>query len=329
MTGPMNAANLPQPLSTDAGLSAEQMSNWQPAQYSLQRGIDKDPLHIHILGPKAHVPEEFLQFGNVKAREGSFRTAVWMAERKQLHFALGAGAQKSAWLNGQSIGTEAPGYLWVVPVELQAGMNILEWRLTAEKEGALRAYWALLQKPENFLRPERMTSPDVPRKDSQLRFSLEFDVPFQPHEFTVQIAADAPVRVLVNDVEVGRQGGFDPYFTLARVQPYNVTSGRQGKNSLVLEVQDTGNAVAVLADGIVRGAGQQQVFVVSGSHWHVQRDNGSSQPVKLHRQQWLDPAWSHLWRRPHPLPGAASIEDTPADDTVLPIVPDAFFQRAV
>ena len=41
-------------------------------------------------------------------------------------------------------------------------------------------------------------------------------LPFFPTTATVQVGADAPCRVLVNGEEIGRQGGFDPYYSTAR-----------------------------------------------------------------------------------------------------------------
>src|SRR5207244_939401 len=58
-------------------------------------------------------------------------------------------------------------------------------------------------------------------------------------------------------------------------------------------------------------------------HWQVKRDSGAAQPVKLFRIQWNDPAWPHLWRRPHPLPEAAWLDNTPNNGVVMPVVPDA------
>lgn len=59
-------------------------------------------------------------------------------------------------------------------------------------------------------------------------------------------------------------------------------------------------------------------------------------PVRLRRRQWVDPSWdpgvefmfdidpsfSHLWRRPHPLPGANWLEESPAGDVVVASAPD-------
>jgi hypothetical protein len=324
--GSCPASALPQPFNGQKPLSVPPESNWQPAIYSLQRGIRSDPLHVPNLGPKAHVHEEFLHFGPIEAGYGvQFRTSIWMDKSTSLYLALGAAAHKSAWINGQPLGVGPRGYLWLAPVELNAGLNTLEWRLVVEQTVELRAYWALVKEPQAFARPERMTFPGAPQKDAQLKFVLSVEVPFAPVDFTLQVASDAVTRILVNGVEAGRQGGFDPYASLARVQPYRVSSARAGQNTIMLEVLDPGCPAVVLVDGVIRGPDNQQIQVMSGTHWQVGRDNGPLQPVTLQPEQWLDPAWSHLWRRPHPLPDAAWLEDVPPGDTVVPIVPDAFW----
>jgi hypothetical protein len=261
-----------------------------------------------------------------------------MEAETEAHLALAAPARKQAWVNGQSLGEETPSYLWTTPIHLKAGRNLLEWRLTAERDGELRAYWALVTEAAAFARPERMIPGDRPRKDSRLLYSLDFDVPFVPATSIFQISADSPCRLLVNGVEAGRQGGFDPYASLARVQPYTVSNLRQGANTVVVELQDIGSRdpvnaadnlqainghAAVTVDGLVSGAGGETQAVVSGRHWQVRRDDGDAQPVHLYRSQWLDPAWSHLRRRPHPLPEAAWLDGTPSRGVVVPVVPDA------
>ena len=333
---------LPAPLS---GLPADgnlQVDGWKRAVYSLQRGIYKDVLHVPTLGPKGHVPEEFLDFGLASAGDGvQFRTTVWMPEARALHLALAAPAQKLIWVNGQPAAEAEPGYLSLAPVELQAGNNLLEWRLIAVKEGELRAYWALVTDPHAFARPERMIPGDPPRKDSRLSFSLDVDVLFTPANCTLQISADAPCRLVVNGMEAGRQGGFDPYASLARVQPYRVRNLRQGSNTITVELQDIGapepiiaggnlqgmnGHAAVMVDGLASGTNGESLSIISGNRWTVRRDEDQPQPVVLFQPQWLDPAWSHLWRRPHPLPEAAWLDGTPSNGAVLPVVPDALPQ---
>ncbi len=352
-SGVRQAKELPAPLSAipeDGQLEGE---GWCAAEYSLQRGIYKDALHVPNLGPKAHVPEEFLTFGHVKAGDGvQFRTTVWSDEARSCFLALAAPTRKRAWLNGEPVGDSAPGYLWMVPITLKTGTNLLEWRLLAETEIDLRAYWALVTDAEAFARPERMIPADPAQRDSRIEYIHTFEVDFEPTSMVVQVSADSPCKLIVNGVEVGRQGGFDPYASLARVQPYVVHNCRKGSNDLIVEIQDTGSTpviqidendeviekeaplstmglnqqrgyAATMVDALVEGANGERLPITSGLHWQVRRDGGAAQPVKLFRIQWNDPAWPTLWRRPHPLPEAAWLDNTPSNGVVILVVPDA------
>ena len=339
-TGPLPASHLPPPLATPAS-NGDRLpgADWQPVTYSLTRGVLRDPLHLPTLGPKGHVPEEFLVFGRVAAGQGvQFRTGVWLDEDCELTLALGAPAAKELWVNGSLVDTTSAGYLAQAPVTLRPGFNLIEFRLTAEQTLHLRASWALLRAPERYARPEWMTTPDAPLLHSSVRFLYTLHLPFEPVQAILQIGSDAPCCVLVNGVEIGRQGGFDPYHSTARVQPYPIHTLHSGSNQIEIVAQDMGQPAAVVADGLATGSDGQQLTWSSGPEWQVQREHAPAGPVRLRRRQWadtrfdfvgdlfveMDPSFSHLWRRPHPLPGAAWLEESPADDTVLAIAPDPF-----
>lgn len=338
--GPQAPATLPAPLAgVQPGGDPLAVAAWQPLHYSLSRGIAHDPIHRGTLGPKGHVPEEFLRFGPVAAGQGvQVRTTVFVAEAARLHVALGAAAAKQLWINGQEIEGAPEGYLWLAPVQLQAGLNTVEFRLVAAQNLQLRGYWALVRDVARFARPEWMTAPGAPVRHSQLRFRVPLELPFAPVAATLQVGADTPCRVLVNGDEVGRQGGFDPYHSTARVQPYPVQNLRQGVNQIEVEVQDVGRPAAVVVDGMATGAGGERATWHSGPGWSVQREDDPAGPVQLRRRQWVDPSWdsgvefmldldpsfSHLWRRPHPLPGANWLETAPDLDVVLPLAPDPY-----
>lgn len=320
-TGPDAEAQLPEPT---PDLTTPLTKGWKAAVYSLERGIYKDALHVPTLGPKGHVPEEFLAFGRVVAGGGvQYRTVLHVDAQTATHLALGAAACKRVWLNGSVLRDDEGGYLQFYPVTLKTGANLLEFRLVAETDTELRAYFALVNNIDTFRRPERMTLADAPQKDSRVVFRHTFEVPFAPSSLRVQIAADATCAVRLNGREVGRQGGFDPYYTLARVQPYSTETVMQGANTLEVEIQDTGRSFSVLVDGLVSGSGGETLSLISGKPWTAKRDNEEAQPVTLARQPLGDPAFACLTRRPPPLPGTMWIEDQPADGTVLALVPDA------
>jgi hypothetical protein len=335
--GPLPPAELPPPAQNVDEL--QQSAGWQPASYSLTRGIAHDPIHRPTLGPKGHVPYEFLAFGPLRAGEAvRFRTGVRLSEAQDLHLALAAGAAKRAWLNGAALGEAPAGNQWLQPVHLEAGLNLLEFELTAEEAVYLRAAWALVRDPQRFRRPEWLTTPDTPAADTLVRFSGEFVIPFEPAEGTLHTGTAFSCRVLVNGVEAGRQGGFDPYGLHMRVYRHMSTAFRQGRNTVTLEVHDPGQIIEAMADVVVRGAGGEEATLTSGPEWQVQRGDGPLGPAALRRFQarsftpdgtavTLDQPAGDLWRRPHPLAGADWLEDAPGDDTVLPLVPDAFGGR--
>ncbi|MDQ3855238.1 MAG: hypothetical protein M3281_02430, partial [Chloroflexota bacterium] len=221
-------------------------------------------------------------------------------------------------------------YLCMALVELRAGTNTLELRLVSETSTDLRAHYAFVQDPARYLRPELMTPADEPRKDSVIAFERAMSLEFEPQRAVVQVGANAPCRVYVNGQEVGRQGGFDPYFEAhgaARVQPYDVTSYLQaGENRFRFDLSDLGRSGVLLVDALFE-SGERRETLLSDATWSVTRD-GAPRELRLHREQVNDPAWSHLWRRPHPLPGATWLEDDPVPDgTVLPLVPNAHAGR--
>ena len=325
-SGPKVEAQLPNPAT---GVTPPLAEGWQEAVYSPERGIYKDALHVPTLGPKGHVPEEFLAFGTVSAGEGvQYRTVLHLEQEMTLYLALGAAAHKRVWLNGSELSEDAGGYLQLYPVTLKAGANLLEFRLVAETDTELRAYFALVTNPDAFSRPERLTLSGAPQKDSRVVFSHTFEVPFTPSSLRVQLAADATCTVRLNGLELGRQGGFDPYYSLARVQPYTTERVNQGTNTLEVELQDTGRPFSVLVDGLVSAVGGTTQSFVSSESWRVRRDDGEAQPVTLVRHPLGDPAFALLKRRPPPLPGTMWLEGNPADETVLSLVPDAQASRA-
>ncbi|MCC6169030.1 MAG: hypothetical protein IT329_17540 [Caldilineaceae bacterium] len=334
--GPQPAGKLPTPpASLAAGSDPLGVAAWQPVAYSLARGINHDAIHHYTLGPKGHVPEEFLDFGVVQAGQGvQLRTTIWAEAAGDTHLAIGAPAVKSVWLNGEAIGGDQPGYLWIEPVRLRAGTNLLEIRLVADEETSLRAYWALVQDAERFVRPEWMLSADAPHKDSLLRFTRTFRLPFEPAQAVLQVGADTPCRILVNGEEIGRQGGFDPYHTSTRIHPHTLHNLRQGGNQVTIEVQDMGAPTAVLVDGRVVTEDGRVALWISDGRWQAQRDDGPRMPVRLRRSQRPgnhgigDPAFAHLWRRAHPLPAAGWLEDAPEENVVMPVTPDPFAGQA-
>ena len=324
--GPGPAASLPPPHTghrVDSMHDPLAAAGWRPAVYSLTRGIFRDPLHQTTLGPKGHVPEEFLDFGRLPAGDAvQYRTAFHQAAAAPLVLAIGAAAAKAAWLNGQHLGSDTAGYLWLQPVQVRAGWNVLEFRLTAEEMVDLRASFALVRDAAAFRRPEWLMPTDPPMQASRLRFQHTFTLAGAPRTGRLHLATDAPARLFVNDHEIGRQGGFEPYGGMASVQLYEITAAlRAGANTIAIEVLDLGRPCAMLLDALIGDSAGRERRLISDEHWALTRDERAI-PLTLRRRQRLDPAWAHLVRRPHPLPGSTWLEDAADEVTVVPLAPD-------
>src|SRR5947209_18821405 len=272
------------------------------------------------MGPKGYVPEEFLDLGLVRAGEGvQFRTTLDLTEPLTAYLALGAPAQKTLWVNGSraDAAQEDKGYLFFVPVTLRAGLNLLEFRLQAEVDGNVRAHFAFVTEPREYIRPEWVQARGTER-DTLLTYTKRVSVPFHPKLAIMHIATVEPCRIRVNGVEVGVQGGFDPYPNLdrPRIQRYDVRKAlREGENLVELEVTDLGAGGRILVDALIESDGPSsslggggQIALMSDEAWQVTR-NGRPTALSVQRKQWLDLNSLQVWRRPHPLPATGWLEN--------------------
>lgn len=255
---------------------------WTPSVWSASRGLLKDPIHRETLGPKGHVPMEFLAFGRVGAgAEARFRTVLTVPPGRDAWLSVGAGAAKTLWLDGVSLPLDDAGYAAVTRSPVPPGEHLLELALVPEEELELRAYLCLVAGPADAVRPEWIAG-------APLETVVRVAEPYEP----LQVASTSACRVLVNGVEVGRQGGFDPYAEadIPRVRRYDVSPLlRAGDNTIRIESDGW-----VLVDGLA----------VSGPGW-------SSRP-RVRRRQHGDPAALYLRPRPHPLPEAGWLDGRPA-----------------
>jgi hypothetical protein len=300
--GPARAGELPPP-GADAAF-------WRDAEWSPSRGIWKDPVHVQYLGPSGRVPEEFLDFGRVPAGEAVHLRAVVHGERAA-YLAVGANARKQAWLDGRPVALAGGGYLAFGAVEPGSGPSVLDLRLTAVEDAEpLRAHFAFVADVEGYARPEWLRAAGAVAKSSLVAFATRVTLPAAASDAHVVVGANGPCRVLVDGVEVGRQGGFDPYAETDRdrLQPYDLAPYLgAGEHELRLELLALGRTrPAALLDGLVHTA-TGTVALRSGEDWTATRD-GRVVAVDIRLDPRGDPAQSHAWRRPHPLPGAAWLE---------------------
>ena len=315
-----DAGGEPAPDPVDAAAPA-----WREAIWSRSRGIHKDLLHQHgTLGPKGHVPEEFLDLGPVRAGE-----AVHVRARVELPpdaggvLAIGAAAAKRLWIDGAELALDDAGHLAFAACALGTGRHLIDLRLTAEEDlDHLRAHLAVVREEavERYRRPEWIAAAAAgSHGDATSELACDLSLREKPARAIVQVAAYAPCALRVNGAVVGRQGGFDPYAEqdVPRVRRYDVTGAlRAGDNELAVELPAPAPGEplpAVLVDALV-----DERVVCSGREWRA-RVGGEPAEVTTRRAQADDPASLHLTRRPHPLPGAAWLDPDADDGSVLPL----------
>jgi hypothetical protein len=246
------------------------------------------------------VPEEFLDWRDVRAGERvAVRTHLPLPDRPGLQLAVGAGAPRRVLVDGVEVPVDGAGHLSFSP--LPAGRTVaVEIELTAERDGPLRAAFAVVTDAAAYRRPEWMLPAGevVVGGSADLVLSLPLDA--VPADAVVHVGSDGACRVLVNDVEVGRQGDFQPYpdHREVRVHAYD------------------------LGPRLRAGANSPGLGITSGPGWTARRD-GTPVPLVLRRRHPLDPGFVCARTRPHPLPGAAWLDPAAAGgDVVLPVVPD-------
>jgi hypothetical protein len=279
---------------------------WRPVEYSLSRGIEKDPHHMAALGPKGRVPDEFWHVEDVVAgRMVRLRTTLPVPTAGERTLAVGVEGEVEVWWNGVPVPMSG-GYTRLAPVDCVAGHNRLELAVRAERAGTLRGYWALTEDPAAFVRPEWTMPADGSRAGTTVRASATIGaVP------VVQLGTEGAAQLFVNVTEVAVQGAFDPYDTRPnpRILPHDISAHLvDGTNRIEVVFRDTGNPVSVVLDG----AGPVD--------WTWERDG---EPVRTawRRRQSHDARWVSLTARPHPLPRANWLTgDDPGG--VLDLVPD-------
>lgn len=287
-------------------------------EWSNSLGIHKDPVHRPVLGPKGHVPEEFIHIGPTPAGT-TVRVAVelLLSEAFEGHLAIGAAAAKSVRLAGQPVDLNDGAHLALGTVQLGAGRQLLELELTPDQDVELRAHVALVRDPERYRRPEWISAGTGP---GTARVGTTLTLTGTPTRAVVQVAARGRCVLWVNGQVVGRQGGFDPYteHAVPRVRRHDITGAlRAGDNEIAVE--STGGDPAVLVDASCHDG---EAAVVATAHsdatWWAEHD-GERVPVAVRREPVGDPAALYLRRRPHPLPGAAWLDPDVDDGTVVPV----------
>lgn len=300
---------------------------WQTAEWSPSRGIHKDPIHRQTLGTSGRVPEEFLRFGQVGAGEAvHVRAVLHVAAAATTNLVVGGAAVKSAWLDGLPVPLTEAGYLAHAAATLPAGTAVLDLRLVVEEPIFLRASFAFVADLEGYLRPDWIRTADRTRPSSVVAFHREVELDSDPLEARALVGASGPCRVSVDGREVGRHGGYTAEtegvrdeFAFYDLAPHL----SRGTHELRLEVDDFGRSSPSAQLDLLAVTEGGELRLHSGRDWAAERD-GAAVPVEVRRApagmivvrpensgmylQTGDPAHSHLWQRPHPLPDAVWLE---------------------
>lgn len=296
-----------------------------PVVYSTEFGIEQDKLHINTLGPKGHVPEEFIDLGKLCAGQpATVSFGVTSEAAREAMLIVGANASKSARVNGASLGRCEDAYQWIVPASLRPGANHIELELSVAKDAAVRMSWCLADPAaeETCARPERILAPDAPSFGTKLVYFASFEARQPLVEGRVKVSVAALARVYVGDTLLGLQGGCDPYRPNMRGNIYTLPPLPAGVHTIKVELLDPGGRAAVMVDLLAKDAAGNRITLRSDAGWQVRRDDAPPANVVVHlKPEAENAAWS-LYRRPHPLPWTRWIEgDRPTPVLDLPLVP--------
>ena len=292
-----------------------------PIVYSPEFGLASDPQLQLTLGPKGHVPEEFIDLGKLtKGQRVVIRAGVVSDAARDVVFAIGANARKSARVNDDAADDESPAYLWSMRATLRPGENAIDFTLAAERDGIVRAFWCLLDpaRAGAFARPERIVSTEPAQPGSTLAFRGRFEAASPVAGGSVKVSVAAVARVFVDDIRLGRLGGFDPLRLQLRGQVFDVPPLAAGSHEIRVELVEPNATPPLVVDARI-----DAIELLSDDSWTVARDGGEERPVGFRPHRDEDRAAWHLYRRPHPLPASRWLDDVPANDVVLdlPLAP--------
>ncbi|MFB6941228.1 hypothetical protein ACFWGL_22815 [Streptomyces sp. NPDC060286] len=296
-------------LRDDAGTDGASTLAWSDTL-----GVRKDPVHRAVLGPKGHVPEEFVHIGpSAAGRTALLCTELFLDEDFDGHLAVGAAAAKRVRIDGAPVALDDGGHLAMGPLRVESGRHLLELELTPDQDCELRAHVALVCDPGRYRRPEWIHAAGT--MGTTLRLTA------LPVRSVVQVAARVPCLLRVNGHVVGRQGGFDPYVEHAvpRVRRHDVTAAlRIGDNDITVDASGDGDRAVLVDAAFDDGNGDRVATLHSDARWWAGSGRGRV-PVAVRREPVGDPAALYLRRRPHPLPGAAWLDPDADDGTVVPV----------
>ncbi|GIW75675.1 MAG: hypothetical protein KatS3mg104_0738 [Phycisphaerae bacterium] len=294
----------------------------EPVIYSPEFGIAQDRLHIHTLGPKGHVPEEFIDLGKISPDDPvTVHVAMEIEKPQKAILMVGSSARKHARLNGKEVGSCIDRYQWVTdPLSLESGRNELQLTLAVAKEQNVRLWWCWVdpQRVTECVRPERIWLDATPVFGTKILYRRVFDCATTLTDGQVKVSVAALAKVWLDGKLIGQQGGCDPYRPMMRGNVYKLPELSPGNHTLEIELLDPGARAALMVDFLAKNEQGDSLAIISDDRWEVSRDAGPWQKVSiLSKPEPENAAWG-LYRRPHPLPASSWIEG-PQSGAVLDI----------
>src|SRR5262249_27289497 len=156
----------------------------------------------------------------------------------------------------------------------------LELRLTAERAGRVRAFWCLLDPDaqDQFRRPERIIPPDPADSGSRLVYCGTFSAADGVATGALQVSVAGVASGFLDDLLLGRQGGFDPYTIMMRAQKYDLPPLRAGTHEVRIELLEPGRGAPLMVDLLAASVDGNSVQCMSGPDWTVSRDGDPRRP---------------------------------------------------
>ncbi len=306
---------------------------WQPVRFSLKLGIENDPIHHGTLGPKGHVPEEFVDLGEgAEGEQFDLFTCVVSAKERTAWLCVGGRSGKEAWLNGEKVMGFTDGDIAFAPVKLRAGQNTLLLRLT-RRVGRLRAFFQFLDMPTKTLTPHWIWFPELPYPDFGIphcwrAFRRTLTLPAPVQSAWIGVVADSGYRLWVNGHFIG-EGHIDRRQTA--LQKHDITNLLQpGKNGIAVRAWTEGGAAALLVYGGIVSQNEERLLFVSDPSWRV-----GAWAIGKEPSNWMEPSYDDSWwgramsqgipptapwgsveglpkvKSPHPLPRGGWLEGEP------------------
>jgi len=269
------------------------IGDWRPCVYSQRLGIAKDPVYGTQLGPRGHIPEDFIDLGTHPAGAVfEVVTTVRSATEQNLVALVGSTTSTRLWVNGVEIPAlpETIPALWRGAVHLSTGPNDVRLRLEsvdtdagdASRPPRVRLWVRFAALEEDLRQGSWMWVPAELEARAGLGrryFRRMIDLDEAPVEAPVRVSGDNGFRLFVNGRLVDTQGECDAYI-MGHVTAYDLAPHLMaGRNVVAVEAlpgaRDHGDRgaerrtpqAAFILDGEARLPHGQRVELSSGREW--------------------------------------------------------------